>query len=399
MLGGFTFISGYPAGGRINQWRTEALRPLPRCEEVRNMATMDTDSNFDSEKAEAFGDRFVSALNNGALCLMASVGHRTGLFDAMSELAPATSQEIATRAGLNERYVREWLGAMVTAGVVEVDPTSTRFTLPAEHAAFLTRAAAADNVAVFAQYIGLLGGVEDDIVECFKNGGGVPYENYPRFHEVMAEDSGQSVLSSLESHIVPLVRGLSERLVEGIRVLDVGCGRGRIMNRLAELYSASKFTGLDLSQEAIEFARAEALAKDLNNIEFVVADLSDFDEMAESEAFDFITTFDAIHDQAKPLNVLKGIFRALRSDGIYLMQDIKGSSHVHNNLDHPIGTFLYTISCMHCMTVSLAQDGEGLGAMWGEEKTREYLERAGFRSIETNELDHDIQNNWYVVRK
>ena len=399
MLGGFTFVSGYPAGGGINQWRTEALRPLPRCEEVRNMATMDTDSNFDSEKAEAFGDRFVSALNNGALCLMASVGHRTGLFDAMSELAPATSQEIATRAGLNERYVREWLGAMVTAGVVEVDPTSTRFTLPAEHAAFLTRAAAADNVAVFAQYIGLLGGVEDDIVECFKNGGGVPYKNYPRFHEVMAEDSGQSVLSSLESHIVPLVRGLSERLVEGIRVLDVGCGRGRIMNRLAELYSASKFTGLDLSQEAIEFARAEALAKDLNNIEFVVADLSDFDETAESEAFDFITTFDAIHDQAKPLNVLKGIFRALRSDGIYLMQDIKGSSHVHNNLDHPIGTLLYTISCMHCMTVSLAQDGEGLGAMWGEEKTREYLERAGFRSIETNELDHDIQNNWYVVRK
>jgi 2-polyprenyl-3-methyl-5-hydroxy-6-metoxy-1,4-benzoquinol methylase len=399
MLGGFTFVSGYPAGGGINQWRTEALRPLPRCEEVRNMATVDTDSNFDSEKAEAFGDRFVSALNNGALCLMASVGHRTGLFDAMSELTPATSQEIATRAGLNERYVREWLGAMVTAGVVEVDPTSTRFTLPAEHAAFLTRAAAADNVAMFTQYIGLLGGVEDDIVECFKNGGGVPYENYPRFHEVMAEDSGQSVLSSLELHIVPLVRGLSERLVEGIRVLDVGCGRGRIMNRLAELYSDSKFTGLDLSQEAIEFARAEALAKDLNNIEFGVADLSDFDEIAVSEAFDFITTFDAVHDQAKPLNVLKGIFRALKSDGIYLMQDIKGSSHVHNNLDHPIGTFLYTISCMHCMTVSLAQDGEGLGAMWGEEKTREYLERAGFRSIETNELDHDIQNNWYVVRK
>jgi 2-polyprenyl-3-methyl-5-hydroxy-6-metoxy-1,4-benzoquinol methylase len=363
------------------------------------MATVDTDSNFDSEKAEAFGDRFVSALNNGALCLMASVGHRTGLFDAMSELTPATSQEIATRAGLNERYVREWLGAMVTAGVVEVDPTSTRFTLPAEHAAFLTRAAAADNVAMFTQYIGLLGGVEDDIVECFKNGGGVPYKNYPRFHEVMAEDSGLSVLSSLESHIVPLVRGLSERLVEGIRVLDVGCGRGRIMNRLAELYSDSKFTGLDLSQEAIEFARAEALAKDLNNIEFGVADLSDFDEIAVSEAFDFITTFDAVHDQAKPLNVLKGIFRALKSDGIYLMQDIKGSSHVHNNLDHPIGTFLYTISCMHCMTVSLAQDGEGLGAMWGEEKTREYLERAGFRSIETNELDHDIQNNWYVVRK
>ncbi len=81
------------------------------------------------------------------------------------------------------------------------------------------------------------------------------------------------------------------------------------------------------------------------------------------------------------------------------MQDIKGSSHVHNNIGHPIGTFLYTVSCLHCMTVSLAQGGEGLGAMWGEEKTREYLERAGFRSVEKRELAHDIQNNWYIVRK
>jgi hypothetical protein len=112
-----------------------------------------------------------------------------------------------------------------------------------------------------------------------------------------------------------------------------------------------------------------------------------------------ITTFDAVHDQAQPLNVLKGIHRALKSDGDYLMQDISGTSHVHKDIAHPIGTFLYTISCMHCMTVSLAQGGEGLGAMWGEEKTREYLQRAGFRSITTHRLAHDIQNNWYVIRK
>jgi 2-polyprenyl-3-methyl-5-hydroxy-6-metoxy-1,4-benzoquinol methylase len=288
---------------------------------------------------------------------------------------------------------------MVTAGVVEVDPATNRFVLPAEHAAWLTRAAAADNLAVFAQYIAVLGGVEDDIVECFQKGGGVPYAKYPRFHAVMAEDSGQSVLSSLESHILPLVPGLDARLAAGIRVLDVGCGRGRIMNYLAALYPNSRFTGMDLSLEAITFARQEATEKRLQNIEFVVADMSDFDSTAPSAAFDFITTFDAIHDQARPLHVLKGIHRALRDDGVYLMQDIKGSSHVHNNIAHPLGTFLYTVSCMHCMTVSLAQGGEGLGAMWGEEKTRAYLQRAGFRSIETYQLAHDIQNNWYVVRK
>jgi 2-polyprenyl-3-methyl-5-hydroxy-6-metoxy-1,4-benzoquinol methylase len=207
------------------------------------------------------------------------------------------------------------------------------------------------------------------------------------------------VMSSLESHIVPLVPGLADRLASGIRVLDLGCGSGRIMNRLAELYPKSRFRGVDLSQEAIGFAREEASRKALGNIEFEVADLSRFDETAEPGGYDLVTTFDAVHDQAAPLRVLRGIQRTLKPDGVYLMQDIRGSSHHHENVDHPIGTFLYTVSCMHCMTVSLAQGGEGLGAMWGEQKTREYLERAGFRSVEKHELAHDIQNNWYVVRK
>ena len=363
------------------------------------MSTIEKNSEFDSARAEAFAGQLLRALNNGSLCLMASIGHRTGLFDTMHGLPPSTSAEIAQKAELNERYVREWLGAMVTAGVVEVDPTSTHYRLPAEHAAFLTRAAAADNIGVFTQYIAVMGGVEDEIAECFKKGGGVPYEKFPRFHAVMAEDSGLSVLSSLESHVLPLVPGLTDRLARGIRMLDVGCGSGRIINRLAGLHPNSRFTGMDLSPEAIANARGEAVQKGLRNTEFSIRDLSHFDETAEPEAFDFITTFDAIHDQAWPLNVLKGIRRALKADGVYLMQDIRGSSHVYQDIGHPIGTFLYAISTMHCMTVSLAQGGEGLGAMWGEEKTREYLRNAGFRSIETNQLAHDIQNNWYVVRK
>ncbi len=363
------------------------------------MSMAQQDSAFDSAKAEAFAGQFLAAVNHGALCLMASIGHRTGLFDAMRGLPPSTSEEIAKTAGLNERYVREWLGAMVTAGVVEVDSTSTKYLLPAEHAACLTRAAGTDNIAVATQYVSVLGGVEDDIVECFRKGGGVPYARFPRFHAVMAEDSGLAVMSSLESHVLPLVPGLIERLAEGIRVLDVGCGSGRTMNRLAELYPNSRFAGMDLSAEAIANARGEAAQKGLRNIEFTERDLTGFDRTAEPESFDFITTFDAVHDQARPLDVLRGIHRALKPDGLYLMQDIRGSSHVRKNIGHPLGTFLYTCSTMHCMTVSLAQGGEGLGAMWGEEKTREYLEKAGFRSIETHQLAHDIANNWYVVRK
>ena len=352
---------------------------------------------FDQARAAAFAERLLGTLNTGALCLMVSIGHRTGLFDRLAELPPSTSGEIAKAAGLNERYVREWLGAMVTSGVMTYDPAAKRYSLPQEHAASLTRAAASDNMAVFAQYIGALGYVETEIVECFKHGGGVPYEKFPRFHEVMAEDSGQSVLSSLERHILPLVPGITERLEKGIRVADLGCGRGLVLRKLATLYPKSRFVGIDLSREAIDYARRNASG--LDNLQYFARDLSSYDSTAEPASFDFITTFDAIHDQAQPLNVLRGIHRALAPDGVYLMQDISGTGHVHKDAEHPLGTLLYTASCMHCMTVSLAQGGEGLGAMWGEEKTLEYLHRAGFRSVEKKRLAHDIQNNWYVVGK
>jgi len=116
-------------------------------------------------------------------------------------------------------------------------------------------------------------------------------------------------------------------------------------------------------------------------------------------SYDLVTTFDAVHDQADPAAVLGGISNALRPDGVYLMVDIAASSHVHNNADHSIGPLLYTISTMHCMTVSLAQDGEGLGTMWGEEKARRMLGEAGFTRVEVERLPHDFQNNYFIARK
>ncbi len=342
-----------------------------------------------------FAERLQGTFNQGALCLMISVGHRTGLFDAMAQTAPATSVEIAERANLQERYVREWLGAMVTGGVIEMDAASEKYSLPGAHAAVLTRAAGADNMARVAQYLAEMGSVESLIVDCFRKGGGVPYEKYPRFHEIMAEDSAQFVDSALEPQILPLVPGLADRLRSGIRVLDVGCGRGLTMIRMAELFPASRFEGVDFSRDAIAFGQGIAAEKGLPNVAFRSADAT---EPLARGAYDLILTLDAIHDQGQPLPVLENIRQALAPSGVYLMQEIKGSSHHHSDIGHPLGTFLYTISCMHCMTVSLAQGGEGLGAMWGEEKTREYLKRAGFRSIETHELQNDIQNNWYVVR-
>lgn len=204
---------------------------------------------------EVFAEKLLTMMNHGALALMTSIGHRTGLFDVMSRLEPSTSQQIAEAAGLNERYVREWLGAMTVGDVVECYPNggAPAFSLPAGHAACLTRAAGADNMGVFAQYFSVLGFVEDRIVECFKYGGGVSYSEFNRFHEVMAEDSGQSVLSSLIDVILPLAPGIVAKLESGIDVLDIGCGSGRAPFRKVVLWdttSASRPPRLAASRPA-----------------------------------------------------------------------------------------------------------------------------------------------------
>src|SRR5215212_57398 len=351
---------------------------------------------FDQVRAERFAERMVDVLNEGAIALMTSIGHRTGLFDAMAGLPPSTSEQIATAAGLKERYVREWLAAMVVGRIVEHNPEDETYYLPQEHAAFLTRVASPDNIAVTAQLVPLMGLVEDSIVESFKNGGGVPYSAFPRFHEVMAEDSGQTVVAALFDQILPLVPGLTDRLEAGIEVLDLGSGSGRALNLMARAFPQSRFTGYDISEKGVLRAITEAKKHGSTNVHFEVKDAATLDETAR---YDLITTFDAVHDQASPAAVLENIARALKDDGVYLMQDIAGSSHVHNNMDHPLGPFLYTISTTHCTTVSLAQGGEGLGTMWGEEKAREMLAEAGFHNVQTRRLDHDIANTYYVVRK
>jgi 2-polyprenyl-3-methyl-5-hydroxy-6-metoxy-1,4-benzoquinol methylase len=346
-------------------------------------------------RQEAFAERLIGILNGGALSLMVSIGHRTGLFDAMNTLDWSTSEQIAARASLQERYVREWLGAMVTGGVVAYNAAKKQYRLPAEHAAHLTRAAGADNIAVLSQYIGVLANVEDKVIDCFRNGGGVHYCCFHRFHEVMAEDSGQSAVSSLETAILPLVPGLIDRLERGIDVLDVGCGSGRIINLLARRFTRSRFTGYDFSEGPIATARAEASARATPNARFEVLDAA---AIGETMAYDLVTSFDAIHDQGDPARVLANIRRALRPGGVYLMQDIGLSSHVERNIDHPVGSLIYSISCMHCMTVSLANGGAGLGAAWGVELAQQMLREAGFTSIDMHRLPHDIQNAYFIVR-
>lgn len=355
-----------------------------------------TNNGFDQQKSEAFGERIFNMLNEGALAHMLSIGHRTELLDTMAILPPATSYQIAEAAGLNERYVREWLNALTVGKIVNYDPEYKTYHLPAEHAQYLTRKVGADNIAIYLQYLPTLGAVESQIVDRFRSGGGVPYEAFERFHEIMAQDSGVNIVDALTNQILPVVPGLIDRLKAGIQVLDVGSGRGRAIHKMAQAYPKSHFTGLDLSEEAIAYAKTEAEKLGLTNFTFAVQDMTFYQA---SEEFDLITAFDAIHDQAFPGRVLKNIEQALAPGGLFLMQDIAASSDVNNNFDQPAAPFLYTISTMHCMTVSLAQGGVGLGTMWGRETALKLLAEAGLNDVTIRQLPHDIMNDYYVAYK
>ncbi|MFW5652831.1 MAG: class I SAM-dependent methyltransferase [Planctomycetota bacterium] len=349
---------------------------------------------IDQQQLDAFGERFMGMLNHSMLMMMISLGHRSGLFDAMADGIARTSDELAVKADLNERYVREWLGAMVTGGIVERDRATKTHRLPPEHANWLSRAAPEANLAVFAQYLSVLASVEDEVLECFQRGGGVAYEAYGRFHDVMAEDRGQSIVPVLVDEVVSLMPGLRDRLNRRIDVLDIGCGRGRALMALAAAFPKSRFRGYDLSREAIAWARAEAERQGVTNVRFEVRDLTNWREPA---AFDWITALDAIHDQARPDLVLAAVRQALRPGGIFLMQDIDLSSDPSDNIDHPLAAMLYSISCMHCMTVSLARGGLGLGTAWGRQRAEAMLNEAGFDQIRLHRFEHDVQNVIYIM--
>jgi hypothetical protein len=329
---------------------------------MSNVAHRSSHEELDRQRAAEFAGRLVKTLNEGALCLMVSIGHRTGLFDTLRDLRPATSAEIAAAAGLNERYVREWLGAMVTSGVVEVDPATQRYWLPAEHAQSLTRAAAADNMAVFAQYIGELGSVESQIVDCFRQGGGVPYEQFARFHEVMAEDSGQPVMSSLKP-ILPLVPGLATARAHSR--IDVGCGRPVSSSTRHALSAERSSASISRPSHRLRHGACSRLA-----------DLTSWrDRRLRSTAersFDFISVR---RDPIKrPLNTAEHL--PCLAATVSMMQDIAGAATCWD-IHHPLGTLLYTVSCMPCRL--LAQGGEG-SARCGARKSID-LKRARFSSV------------------
>ena len=355
-----------------------------------------TTQTVDQAKAEAFGERMLGALNGAGVTFLTSVAYRTGLLETLAKLPPSTSDDIAKAAGLQERYVRECLGGLVVGKVVDYEPATKTYSLPPEHAAFLTKGAGPDNLALYAQLLPLIATVEDELVACFREGGGVPYSSYRRFAQVMAETSAPLYDRFLVDKMIPLVPGLEERLKRGIDVMDVGTGAGHAVNVMARAFPASRFVGCDFSAEGVKLGAAEAQALGLRNARFEARDVAN---LGEQQTFDFMTAFDAIHDQAKPRAVLKAIYDALRPGGVFLMMDEGASSLLEENVDGPIAPLLYTFSTFHCMTVSLAYGGEGLGTCWGRQKALELLAEAGFAESTVETIEGDLEHLYYIAWK
>lgn len=349
-------------------------------------------ANIDATRE--FGGKLLQIYTGGMLTNLINIGYRTGLFEAAAA-GPATIEELSARAGLQERYVREWLGAMTTGGIFDHDPASGQFALPAERAALLTGDRAANTAAISGVVVHMSKHVPA-LADCFEHGGGVGYDAFrPEFTQCMDDAWRRIFDEQLVEGFLGRVAGLDARLRSGSRVLDIGCGTGHAINVMARAYPASSFVGFDIAEDAIEAARQEAAEMGLSNARFTVQDVT---RLPPEASFDLITAFDAVHDQREPATVLKGACDALRPDGLFMMIEFKFESEIAGNIGNPFAPIYYSFSTMHCTTVSLAAGGPGLGAVWGDRTARAMLTDAGFSLIERLDSPRP-QNCIYVCRK
>jgi SAM-dependent methyltransferase len=350
---------------------------------------------LDDARLEAFAGRLLSSYTESMVTLMIDVGFRTGLLDTLAADS-GTSAEVAERAGLVERYVRECLGALVTAGIVEYDPATGRYTLPPEHAACLSGPGTL-NLAPISQLTTLLAKHVDGVAHAFREGGGVPYDAFrPEFTRVMDGLSRGLMDEQLIDGILPVTGDLPTRLAAGVPAADIGCGTGHAVNLLARAYPRSRFTGYDIAADAIAIARAEAADWGLTNASFEIRDATTLPPEPPLAA---VFAFDAIHDQVDPARVLARIHEALEPGGVFVMFDIKAASAVEDNIGNLLAPWLYGVSTLHCLTVSLAHGGTGLGTMWGEQLARRMLTNAGFVDVTVHDVPDDPFDTIYLAHK
>ncbi|MBE3603713.1 methyltransferase domain-containing protein [bacterium] len=306
------------------------------------------------------------------------IGDRLGIFKALAGAGAVTPAELASRTGLNERYLREWLGAMTAARYIDYDAASARYSMPPEHALILADENSQFFMGGFMQMIVPEVSMAPKLLESFRTGRGLPQSEYPpEVFEAIERGSAPIYRHSLVRKWLPTMPAVEAKLRAGAAALDVGCGSGRAVITLAQAYPKSHFSGYDAHHGSVERARANAAKAGVS--ERVTFDVVDCTRLPKSR-FDLITCFDVIHDSVDPVGLMRSIRGALKPDGSFLMVEMNVSGKVEENVN-PLGRLIYSASTLYCMTVSLAHGGAGIGALMGEESARALAEEAGFTSF------------------
>ena len=349
---------------------------------------MSAPTQFDKARAKAFTQKMLGDMAGAVALHLCVIGDRLGLFRDFAANGPADSATFAKRNGIDERYAREWLEALASAGYVEYDPDTQAFSLPTEHVRPLaedTHPLYQGNLANLLAY-GM--GPIDALTEAFRDGGGVSQSVFPAaFYETMQRSSGLRYHNFLLDTWLPDMPDVVAMLERGVDVADVGCGRGTALALMARAFPNSRFVGYDSFAPQVEGARATAADYRVGaNTSFEVLDAS-----AEiPRDFDIIFTFDVIHDMAEPRAGLANIRRHLKPGGIYVLQEIASADERHENRG-ATATIKYGMSLTYCMTTSLANHGEGLGTLGMPDRVvRELAAEAGFGDVRKLPCSNDF---------
>jgi 2-polyprenyl-3-methyl-5-hydroxy-6-metoxy-1,4-benzoquinol methylase len=351
---------------------------------------------LDPKKVEELADKAIGYLSGAAVSALVYLGDQLGLYRALRDAGRVTSAELAARLGLHERWVREWLHGQASAGLVRYAGDG-RFELTPEQAAVL---AEDGNPAFAAGGFSLLFPLLrrwESLYESFRTGRGVPYDGLGLEHAVgEARFSGPWMRANLVPVILPGLEGVTAKLASRAKVADIGCGSGGALLEMAKAYPNSEFHGYDSSELALGLARERLRQTGLTNVYFHHAGA---ETLSPDASFDFILTWDCLHDMTDPAAATRAIRSAIKPDGAWLIVDINGRPTPEENYDHPLAGLLYGFSVLDCLACSTSQDGgAGLGTLGlPEPVARKMTADAGFTRFTVRDFGNPL-NSFYEVR-
>jgi SAM-dependent methyltransferase len=352
---------------------------------------------LDPERLKEMAKRVFGTLAGAMTSAMIHLGDRLGLYRALLEKGPATSHELAERTGLSERWVREWLHQQGAARLLEHD-AAERFSLSPEAAAIL---AEEDHPAFgvgFFDHLPQTLALLELLPEAFRTGLGLPYDAHgPDCARGVERGLAPWYRTFLVPFVLPRLPGVAEKLAEGGRVADVGCGSGVALLELARRFPRAELHGFEISRHALERAEENRAQAGARHVHFHDAGAQ---PLPEDGSFDLVLSFDCLHDMTRPDRVIASIRGALRPDGTWLVADMKAYDSFGENLErNPMAALMYGFSVVTCMSSALSEPGGlGLGTLGlSETRLRAMSEQAGFTRFRRLDVDHPI-NAFYEVR-